>query len=179
MPALGVEAGSIGTIVHVYPGSVAYEVELFTPAGETIDVVTLNADQVASISFEEVRKRRRREVQKGLITALNDAGARYGPRLTLRQVLENAPNLVSPDRPSEALAAIRSIKLVDRRTGRKIRRCVFGGSVIYDLKAVAPKQRRDVVKAWNRLRKSAQCDPLGEKIPMYQKQLGDRLEALK
>lgn len=39
-------AGDVGTIVHVYPDSLAYEVEFTTFLGNTVAVVTVDAAQV-------------------------------------------------------------------------------------------------------------------------------------
>lgn len=39
-------AGDVGTIVHVYPNGLAYEVEFTTFLGSTVAVVTVEAGQV-------------------------------------------------------------------------------------------------------------------------------------
>jgi len=41
-PKHGVAAGDIGTVVHVYPDAVAYEVEFVTLTGRTAALVTWN-----------------------------------------------------------------------------------------------------------------------------------------
>jgi hypothetical protein len=39
VPALGLEAGDVGTVVHLYGDGLAYEVEFTTPDGKTAAVV--------------------------------------------------------------------------------------------------------------------------------------------
>jgi hypothetical protein len=46
VPAEGLEAGDVGTVVHVYSEGLAYEVELTTLAGRTAAVMTVEAAQV-------------------------------------------------------------------------------------------------------------------------------------
>ena len=41
LPARGLVAGDVGTVVHVYGDGKAYEVEFFTLDGHTADVVTV------------------------------------------------------------------------------------------------------------------------------------------
>ena len=48
------EAGDIGTVVHVHKGGAGYEVEIMTLAGETVAVVTLRPAQVRSIRPRDV-----------------------------------------------------------------------------------------------------------------------------
>ena len=42
----GLEAGDVGTVVHVHKDGQAYEVEFVTPDGRTVAVVTVEALQV-------------------------------------------------------------------------------------------------------------------------------------
>jgi hypothetical protein len=49
IPAEGLEAGDVGTVVHIYRDGRAYEVEFFTFAGETITVATVEASNVRPI----------------------------------------------------------------------------------------------------------------------------------
>ena len=42
-------AGDVGTVVHVYPDGAAYEVEFFTPDGDTVAVVTVEASGVRPV----------------------------------------------------------------------------------------------------------------------------------
>jgi len=52
--AEGLEAGDVGTVVHVYRSGDAYEVEFITLAGETAAVVTLEAEKVRPIAPREI-----------------------------------------------------------------------------------------------------------------------------
>lgn len=45
----GLEAGDVGTVVHVYKDGEAYEVEFVTLDGHTAAVVTLEASQVRRV----------------------------------------------------------------------------------------------------------------------------------
>jgi hypothetical protein len=50
LPAQGLIAGDIGTVVFVHAESAAYEVEFMTADGQTIAVETLTADQVEQVA---------------------------------------------------------------------------------------------------------------------------------
>jgi hypothetical protein len=50
----GLEAGDVGTIVHVYRDGQAYEVEFVTLDGKTAAVVTLEASQVRPVGGREI-----------------------------------------------------------------------------------------------------------------------------
>ena len=54
VPAEGLEAGDVGTVVHVYGDGKAYEVEFVTLDGHTAAVVTLEAAQVRPVSRREM-----------------------------------------------------------------------------------------------------------------------------
>jgi hypothetical protein len=54
LPAEGLQAGDVGTVVHIHKGGVSYEVEFMTLAGETLAVVTLLAMQVRPIAARDV-----------------------------------------------------------------------------------------------------------------------------
>jgi len=54
VPAAGLEAGDVGTVVHVYADKRAYEVEFLTLAGRTAAVVTLEASQVRPVGRREI-----------------------------------------------------------------------------------------------------------------------------
>lgn len=54
VPAQKLEAGDVGTVVHVYRDGQAYEVEFVTLDGRTAAVVTLEADQVRPVSNPEI-----------------------------------------------------------------------------------------------------------------------------
>ena len=50
LPALGLEPGDVGVVVHVHAGAAAYEVEFMSLDGRTIGVMTLRADQLRAVS---------------------------------------------------------------------------------------------------------------------------------
>jgi hypothetical protein len=52
--AEGLEAGDVGTVVHVYRDGQAYEVEFTTLEGRTAAVVTLEATQVRRVGKREI-----------------------------------------------------------------------------------------------------------------------------
>ena len=54
VPAEGLEAGDVGTVVHVYRDGLAYEVEFVALDGHTAAVVTLEASQVRSVTRREI-----------------------------------------------------------------------------------------------------------------------------
>ena len=54
IPAAGLKAGDVGTVVHIYKDGKAYEVEFVTLEGKTAAVVTLEADQVRSVNPREI-----------------------------------------------------------------------------------------------------------------------------
>ena len=54
VPAEGLEAGDVGTVVHLYRDGLAYEVELTTLEGKTAAVVTLEAAQVRPVGKREL-----------------------------------------------------------------------------------------------------------------------------
>jgi len=54
LPAHGLEAGDIGTVVLVHVADAGYEVEFATLEGETVAVVTVRASKVRSIASQEI-----------------------------------------------------------------------------------------------------------------------------
>ena len=54
VPAEGLEAGDVGTVVHVYKDGLAYEVEFTTLDGETAAVVTVESSQVRPVGKREI-----------------------------------------------------------------------------------------------------------------------------
>lgn len=50
----GLEAGDIGTILHVYQGRAAYEVEFVTAEGVTVAVLTLTGAEVCPRASREI-----------------------------------------------------------------------------------------------------------------------------
>lgn len=53
-PENRLEAGDVGTVVHVYRDGLAYEVEFTTLDGGTAAVVTVEADDVRPVSRHEI-----------------------------------------------------------------------------------------------------------------------------
>ena len=54
------EAGDVGTVVHIYESARAYEVEFVTLTGQTAAVVTLNADKVRPVRPADLPHARQR-----------------------------------------------------------------------------------------------------------------------
>ena len=54
IPAEGLEAGDVGTVVHLYRDGLAYEVEFTTLDGRTAVVATLEASQVRPVRRSEI-----------------------------------------------------------------------------------------------------------------------------
>lgn len=50
----GLEAGDVGTVVHIYKDGQAYEVEFVTLDGHTEAVLTLEASQVRPVSRRDI-----------------------------------------------------------------------------------------------------------------------------
>ena len=47
-------AGDVGTVVHVYEGRKAYEVEFVALDGQTIAIITVEADQIRPVRHREI-----------------------------------------------------------------------------------------------------------------------------
>jgi len=54
VPAEGLMAGDVGTVVLIHRDGQAYEVEFLTLAGKTVAVVTLEASRVRPIGQREI-----------------------------------------------------------------------------------------------------------------------------
>lgn len=54
LPEIGLEAGDVGTVVHVYRDGLAYEVEFFTLDGKTVVVATVDAGKVRPVGTREI-----------------------------------------------------------------------------------------------------------------------------
>lgn len=54
LPAEGLEAGDVGTVVHAYQERAAYEIEFTTLQGQTAAVVTVEAAQVRPARRHEI-----------------------------------------------------------------------------------------------------------------------------
>jgi hypothetical protein len=63
LPEFDLQAGDVGTVVHVYNDGAAYEIEFFTLKGHTLDVVTVEASQVRAVSQRDVLHVRERFVE--------------------------------------------------------------------------------------------------------------------
>lgn len=54
LPEEGLQAGDIGTVVHIHQAGAGYEVEFMTLAGETVAIATLLPAQVRSIAKRDI-----------------------------------------------------------------------------------------------------------------------------
>lgn len=54
LPLDGLEAGDVGTVVHVYEDGRAYEVEFVALDGHTAAVVTVEAPRVRPVASDEI-----------------------------------------------------------------------------------------------------------------------------
>jgi hypothetical protein len=54
LPEEGLEAGDVGTVVHIHKSGVAYEVEFVTLTGRTIAVTTVEASNLRPIGERDV-----------------------------------------------------------------------------------------------------------------------------
>ncbi len=54
LPTDGLEAGDVGSVVHIHRGGEAYEVEFMTLAGDTLAVATVLAGQLRPVSKRDV-----------------------------------------------------------------------------------------------------------------------------
>lgn len=54
IPEEGLVSGDVGTIIHIYQGGEAFEVEFITLSGKTVAVVTVSAEQVRPVRPEEI-----------------------------------------------------------------------------------------------------------------------------
>ena len=58
----GLQAGDVGTVVHIHQGGVAYEVEFVTLTGQTVAVATVLSSQLRPVSQQDVAHARERVV---------------------------------------------------------------------------------------------------------------------
>ena len=54
LPSEGLEAGDVGTVVHIYRDGQAYEVEFVTLDGHTAAVATLESSQVRPVTRRDL-----------------------------------------------------------------------------------------------------------------------------
>ena len=50
----GLQAGDIGTVVHIHQEGIGYEVEFMTLAGQTVAIATLLASQIRPIAKRDI-----------------------------------------------------------------------------------------------------------------------------
>ena len=50
VPDEGLQAGDVGTVVHIHRDATAYEVEFVTLTGETVTVATVQASQLRPVN---------------------------------------------------------------------------------------------------------------------------------
>ncbi|MBM3327945.1 MAG: DUF4926 domain-containing protein [Calditrichaeota bacterium] len=58
LPEYGLEEGDLGTVVHIYDGGEAFEVEFMTFDGNTIAVATIEAFKLHPVGPDEVPRSR-------------------------------------------------------------------------------------------------------------------------
>ncbi len=54
LPSEGLQAGDIGTVVHVHQGGAGYTVEFMTLAGQTVSISTLLPAQIRPITKRDI-----------------------------------------------------------------------------------------------------------------------------
>jgi len=54
IPSDGLEAGDVGTVIHVYKDGEAYEVEFLTLDGHTAAVATIEASQLRPVTRRDI-----------------------------------------------------------------------------------------------------------------------------
>jgi hypothetical protein len=54
LPAENLEAGDVGTVVHVHKDGAAYEIEFVTLAGDTVAVATVEASDVRPVGRRDL-----------------------------------------------------------------------------------------------------------------------------
>ena len=54
LPAENLEAGDVGTVVHIHKNGAAYEVEFVTLAGRTVAVATVEASDVRPVGKRDI-----------------------------------------------------------------------------------------------------------------------------
>ena len=76
VPAEGLEAGDVGTVVHLYKDGLACEVEFTTLDGKTAAVVTVEAPQVREVNRREITHAR--SFSEPATTAVHEKPGQYG-----------------------------------------------------------------------------------------------------
>lgn len=54
LPEDGLQAGDVGTVVHIHDAGVAYEVEFMTFTGQTVAIATVEASQCRPVSVRDI-----------------------------------------------------------------------------------------------------------------------------
>ena len=54
LPEENLEAGDVGTVVHIHNDGVAYEVEFITLAGDTVAVTTVEASDLRPVGKRDI-----------------------------------------------------------------------------------------------------------------------------
>jgi Domain of unknown function (DUF4926) len=54
LPEEGLQAGDVGTVVHIHANGAAYEVEFVTFTGRTVAVSTVPASQLRPVSHRDI-----------------------------------------------------------------------------------------------------------------------------
>ena len=54
IPEEGLQAGDVGTVVHLHQDGAAYEVEFVTLTGQTVAVATVLPSQLRSVSRQDI-----------------------------------------------------------------------------------------------------------------------------
>ena len=62
LPEEGLEAGDIGTVVHLHKGGAGYEVEFMTLTGETVAIVMLEPSHVRPLNRRDLAHTRELEI---------------------------------------------------------------------------------------------------------------------
>ena len=62
LPDDGLEAGDVGTVVHIHAGGEAYEVEFTTLDGRTLAVATVKSDNLRPVTHRDVAHMRELQI---------------------------------------------------------------------------------------------------------------------
>ncbi len=54
IPDEGLQSGDVGTVIHIYNGNKAFEIEFMTLNGHTVTVVTLLSSQVRAVTENDI-----------------------------------------------------------------------------------------------------------------------------
>lgn len=54
MPAEGLQAGDVGTVIHIHQDAAAYEVEFMTFTGQTVAVATILPNQLRPVTRRDL-----------------------------------------------------------------------------------------------------------------------------